>query len=120
MTREQESFFGMLLKTKNFNVKNALSMTGIPAVAVFFTQLSDLINDLITADTDSRADLTGYALAKAAKRTKLETLCLKVSNALSSYSVVNDEVVLLKRADFPSSKWYLFTEEELVTQATIV
>ncbi|MBC7439065.1 MAG: hypothetical protein H7250_03655 [Flavobacterium sp.] len=39
---------------------------------------------------------------------------------MASYSVVNDDVVLQKRADFPTSRWYLCSEEELITQATII
>ena len=120
MTKDQEAFFGMALKVKNFNAKNATSMTAVPAVAGFYTQLNTLITQLVTADVGSRADLTGYALSKSFKRTTLETLILKVSNAISSYAVVNNDAVLQKRADFPTSKWYLCSEEELVTQANIV
>jgi hypothetical protein len=120
MTKDQEAFFGMALKVKNFNAKNATSMTAVPAVAGFYTQLNTLITQLVTADVGSRADLTGYALSKSFKRTTLETLSLKVSNAISSYAVVNNDAVLQKRADFPTSKWYLCSEEELVTQANIV
>lgn len=120
MTKDQEAFFGMVLKVKNFNAKNATSMTAVPAVAGFYTQLNTLITQLVTADVGSRADLTGYALSKSVKRTTLETLSLKISNAISSYAVVNNDAVLQKRADFPSSKWYLCSEEELVTQANIV
>ena len=107
MTKDQEAFFGMALKVKNFNTKNATSMTAVPAVAGFYTQLNTLITQLVTADVGSRADLTGYALSKSVKRTTLETLSLKISNAISSYAVVNNDAVLQKRADFPSSKWYL-------------
>lgn len=120
MTKDQEAFFGMALKVKNFNAKNATSMTAVPAVAGFYTQLNTLITQLVTADIGSRADLTGYALSKSFKRTTLETLSLKVSNAISSYAVVNNDAVLQKRADFPTSKWYLCSEEELITQANIV
>ena len=120
MTKDQEAFFGMALKVKNFNAKNATSMAAVPAVAGFYTQLNALIAQLVTADVGSRADLTGHALSKSAKRTTLETLSLKISNAISSYAVVNNEAVLQKRADFPSSKWYSCSEEELVTQATVL
>ena len=120
MTKDQEAFFGMALKVKNFNAKNATSMTAVPAVAGFYTQLNTLITQLVTADVGSRADLTGYALSKSVKRTTLETLSLKISNAISSHAVVNNDAVLQKRADFPSSKWYLCSEEELVTQANII
>lgn len=120
MTKDQEAFFGMVLKVKNFNAKNSTSMTAVPAVAGFYTQLNTLTTQLITADVGSRADLTGYALSKSVKRTTLETLSLKISNAISSYAVVNNDTVLQKRADFPTSKWYLCSEEELVTQANII
>ena len=120
MTKDQEAFFGMALKVKNFNAKNATSMATVPAVAGFYTQLNTLIAQLVTADVGSRADLTGHALSKSTKRTTLETLSLKISNAISSYAVVNNEAVLQKRADFPSSKWYSCSEEELVTQATVL
>ena len=120
MTKDQEAFFGMVLKVKNFSAKNATSMTAVPAVAGFYTQLNTLITQLITADVGSRADLTGFALSKSVKRTTLETLSLKISNAISSYALVNNDVVLQKRADFPTSKWYSCSEEELVTQANIM
>lgn len=120
MTNEQESYFGMTLKVKNFQVKKALEIAGVPAVAPFFSDLNHYIDDLIIADAGSRADLTGYAIAKSVKRQELERLGLKISVALCSYSVVNNDVVLRKRADFPSSRWYSFSEEELVTQATII
>jgi len=120
MTRDQEAFFGMALKVKNFNAKNATGMTAVPAVAGFYTQLNTLIAALITADTGSRADLTGITVSKTMKRQALETLALKLSNALASYSVVTNDSVLQKRADFPSNRWYSFSEEELVTQTTII
>jgi hypothetical protein len=120
MTREQEAFFGMALKVKNFNAKNTTGMTAVPAVAGFYTQLNTLIAALITADTGSRADLTGVAVSKTAKRQALETLALKLSNALASYSVITNDSVLQKRADFPTNRWYAFSEEELVTQTTII
>lgn len=120
MTKDQEAFFGMALKVKNFGAKNSSSFTAVPSVVAFYTLLSTLISKLITADVGSRADLTGYAIAKANIRATLENLGLKISNALTSYSVVNNNVVLQKRTDFPSSKWYSWSEEELVTQATII
>jgi hypothetical protein len=120
MTREEEAFFAMSLKVKNFGVKNTASLAAVPAVATYFTQLGTLVTQLIAADTGSRADLTGYAVSKSTKRSTLETLALKVSNAISSYAVINSDMVLQKKADFPSSKWYLFSEEELVTQASIL
>jgi hypothetical protein len=120
MTRENESFLAMCFKVKNFGVKNIASLGAVPAVLAFFTQLGTMILQLIAADSGSRADLTGYAITKANKRSALETLALKVSNALSSYAVINGDMNLKKRADFPSSKWYVCSEEELVTQVTTV
>jgi hypothetical protein len=120
MTRDEEAFFAMSLKVKNFGVKNTASLAVVPAVATYFTQLGTLVTQLIAADAGSRADLTGYAMSKSTKRSALETLALKVSNAISSYAVINSDVVLQKRADFPSSKWYLCSEEELVTHATVI
>lgn len=120
MQKEQEAFFAMSLKVKNFNTKHTTALAAVPAVAGFYTQLNTLITQLINADTGSRADLTGYAITKSAKRKVLETIALKVSNALTSYALMNNDSVLQKRADFPTSKWYLYPEEELVTQATII
>lgn len=120
MTKEQESYFAMALKTKNFYAKNNAAMASIPALAGFYDQLSTLITSLISADTGSRADLTGFALDKALKRKNVETLALKISNAVASYAAVNDDLILKKRADFPASSWYNISEDELVTQATIV
>lgn len=120
MTKDEEAFFAMSLKVKNFGVKNSADLAVVPAVATYFTQLGTLVNQLIAADAGSRADLTGYAVSKATRRTALETVALKVSNAVSSYAVINDNVILQKRADFPSSKWYSCAEEQLVTYATVI
>lgn len=120
MTREEESYFAMALKTKNFYAKNTAAMAAIPALAGFYSQLSTLITDLIIADTGSRADLTGFAMDKAVKRKNVENLSLKISNAVASLAAVNNDLILKKRADFPTSTWYSISEDELVTQATIV
>lgn len=120
MTKDQESYFGMTLKVKNYYQKNITSIAVIPIIASFFNLLNELIDSLILADTGSRADLTGYAMQKANKRTTLETLCLRISNALSAHAVIIDDVVLRKRADFPASKWYSCSEEELVTHANVL
>ncbi|MGL4383721.1 MAG: hypothetical protein ACRCS4_00265 [Flavobacterium sp.] len=120
MTKDQESYFGMTLKVKNYYQKNITSIAVIPVIASYFDTLNQLIDSLILADTGSRADLTGYAMQKANKRTTLETLCLRISNALSAHAVVIDDVVLRKRADFPTSKWYNCSEEELVTHANVL
>lgn len=120
MNKKQEDFFGMALKVRNFGIKNAVAIAVIPALPPFFTQHNGLVTALITADTGSRSDLSGFAIAKAKKRNVLEIAVLKVSNAVTSLSVINNDDVLQKKADFPTSKWYLCSEEELVTQATIV
>ena len=120
MTRDEESYFAMALKTKNFYARNSAAMASIPALAGLYTQLSTLVSTLISADTGSRADLTGYALDKAQKRKTVETLSLKISNAVASLAAINGDLILKKRADFPSSSWYSISEEELVTQATII
>ena len=70
--------------------------------------------------TGSRADLTGYSLDKALKRKTVETLSLKISNAVASLAAINGDLILKKRAEFSTSSWYKITEDELVTQATIV
>ncbi|MGK4567043.1 hypothetical protein [Flavobacterium sp. 3HN19-14] len=120
MNREQEAFFAMALKVKNYGTKNAAAMTAVPAVNAVYTQLGTYITQLIAADSGSRADLTGYAVAKLAKRQAVETLAFKVSNAITSYAVMNDDPVLRKRADFAASKWRGMSEDELVTQASII
>lgn len=120
MTTQQEIYFSMALKVKNFAAKNPTVISSVQGAAAQITQLNTLITQLITADTGSSADLTGYALSKAAKRTTLESLCLKFSNALAALAVNTNDVVLQKRADFPTSFWYKATEDELVTQATII
>ncbi|WP_379968037.1 hypothetical protein [Epilithonimonas sp. UC225_85] len=50
----------------------------------------------------------------------MESLALKISNAVASLAAVNGDLILKKRADFSSSSWYSISEEELVTQATII
>lgn len=95
-------------------------MVAIPALASLYNQLSMLIDDLVIADTGSRAGLTGYELDKANKRKNVESLSLKVSNAVASFAAVSDDLILKKRADFSASSWYKISEDELVTQATIV
>lgn len=120
MTKDQEAFFAMALKVKNYGTKNAASMTAIPAVASLYTQLGTYITQLIAADTGSRADITGYAVGKNAKRQAVEVLALKLSTAVTSYAVMNNDPVLRNRADFNMSSWYSVSEDELVTQASIV
>lgn len=120
MTKDNEAFFGMVLKVKNFGFKNAAALTAVPAVASLFTQLGSFITKLITADVGSQADLSGFALSKQKKREALEKLGNKVSKALASYAVINDDLVLQKKADTPSSDWYKYSEETLITQATIM
>lgn len=120
MNNEQEAYLGMCFKVKNFGIKNTAAFSPVSAVTTYFTQLGTFISQLIMADTGSRADLTGYTINKMNKRKGLELLALKVSNAISSYAVVNNDNIVLKRADFATSAWYKFTEEELVTQATII
>ncbi len=120
MTKDQESFFAMCLKVKNFGSKNATQLDTITGVSGFFTQLNTLVTALIAADMGSRTDYSGYTLDKANKRLALQQISLQVSNALASYAVMNNEIVLQKKADFPTSSWYSISEDQLVTQATIV
>ena len=120
MKKDQEAFFGMALKVRNFGLKKTTALAAVPAVAGLLTQHNTLVTQLIAADTGSRADLTGYAMSKSAKRSTLEIVAKKISNAISSYAVINNDVILQKRADFPGSKWYSCSEEELVTLATVI
>jgi hypothetical protein len=50
----------------------------------------------------------------------LETLSLKFSNGLAALSVNNNDIILQKKSDFNTSFWYKATEEELITNATIL
>lgn len=120
MTRDQESFYAMVLKVKNFGIKNTAAMAAFPSLALLFTQLTTLINALISADKGSRADLTGYAMEKVVKRNALEAICEKLSNALAAYGAMNNNLSLQKRADFNASQWYSFSEENLMTEALIL
>ncbi len=120
MTTQQEVYFSMALKVKNFAAKNTGVINGVQGAAAQVTQLNNLITQLITADTGSSADLTGFAMDKANKRSTLENLCIKFSNAMAALAVNTNDVVLQKRADFVSSFWYRASEDELITQATIV
>ncbi len=120
MTKNNESFFSMALKVRNFGRINSTVLNAIPGVSVIMPQLNVLINSLILTDTGSRTDLTGVALTKQNTRKLLETAALRFSNVLSAVAVNNNDLVLQKKADYPSSKWYLCSEDELISNATIV
>jgi len=120
MNKEQESSFAMMLKVRNFNEKNKETLAVVPALPPFFATVKSKITDLILADAGGRSDVSGHAIAKSRTRETLERQALNISNGLASYAVVNNDYVLQKRADFPKSAWYQFSEEELVTQATII
>ena len=120
MNKEQESSFAMMLKVRNFNEKNMVALAVIPALPPFFATVKTKITDLILADAGGRSDVSGHAIAKSRMRETLEGLALKISNSIASYALINNDYVLQKKADFPTSAWYKFSEEELVTQATIV
>jgi hypothetical protein len=120
MDKVQESTAGMFLKTANFFIKNGVKIGTIPALPPLFATHQVNVNDLFNADTGARADLRGYTMDKGIKRTNLETIALKISNAVSAVAALASNNALLKRADFSSSFWYSCSEEELITQATIV
>jgi len=120
MTTQQEVFFSMVLKVKNFAAKNPSVIASVPGASAQFSQLNGLVSQLIAADSGGLADLTGFAISKAGKRQSLETLSLKMSNAISALAVNLSDVVLQKRADFPSSFWYKASDDELISQATIL
>lgn len=119
MTRLQESYFAMALKVKNIHRKNETAILAVPALTLFFAELNTLILQLVEADTGCRADLSGYYIAKSAKRKELETIGQKVCNALVAFAVMNNDVKLQKQMTFPPSKWSQCSEEVLVTQALL-
>lgn len=94
MNKEQESSFAMMLKVRNFNEKNMAALAVIPAVSPFFATVKTKITDLILADAGGRSDVSGFAIAKVRMRETLEGLALKISNALASYALVNNDYVL--------------------------
>ncbi len=120
MNSAEEVYFSMTLKVKNFAAKHSTAISSVPGVTAQITQLHALITQLIAIDTSSRADITGYTIAKRAKRDALEDLSLKFSNGITAYAVNNNDVVLQKKADYPTSSWYSNNEDELVTHATIL
>lgn len=120
MNKEQESSFAMILKVRNFNEKNLTALAVIPSLPPFFATIKTKITDLILADAGGRSDVSGHAIAKSRTRETLEGQALKLSNAIASYALINNDYVLQKKADFPTSAWYKFSEEELITQATII
>ncbi len=120
MTKEQESFLGMVLKVRNFSTRHQTTLATIPALSGLFTELQNKLEVLLTNDRKAGTDLTGYTEVKADKRTALENSVLRVSNALVAYAAVNNNKVLQKQAYFPSSDWYKMSEESLITQAGII
>jgi hypothetical protein len=120
MNRNQEAIAGSFLKVKNFGIKNTAKLATIAALPPLFTTHGNNVNELFAADAGSRADLRGYTIDKGIKRKALETAALKMSNGISAFATLNNDNALLKRADFTTSAWYLASEEELVTQTTIV
>lgn len=120
MDKIQESYAGMFLKVKNFGTKNATKIATLAAIPPLFATHSTNTTDVFAADTGARADIRGYAIDKGIKRTVLETISLKLSNAITALATLNADNNLAKRADFTSSQWYSFSEEELVTQASII
>ena len=120
MNIQQEVYFSMILKVRNFGNKNAAVLSTVPGATAQFTVLGTQINNLITADSSSRSDLTGYAMTKANKRTGLESSCLKFSNGISAFAANTGDLVLQKKADFTASFWSRATEDELLTNASIL
>jgi hypothetical protein len=120
MDKQQEAYAGMFLKLKNFGAKNTAKLASIATVPPLFTTHGTNLADVFAADAGARADLRGIAIDKGLKRKTLETNALKISNALGAFAAIAGDNALLKRADFNTSAWYSSSEEELVTQATIV
>jgi hypothetical protein len=120
MNKNQEAYTGSFLKVKNFGIKNGAKLATIASIPPLFTTHSTNLTELFAADTGSRADLRGYAIDKGIKRKTLESTALKMSNGIGAYAALNNDNALLKRADFNTSAWYICSEEELITQTTIV
>lgn len=120
MNTQQEVFFSMVLKVRNFGNKNTAVIATIPGAAAQFTLLGTHITNLITADSSSRSDLTGYAMTKASKRAAMESSCIKFSNGIAAFAANTGELVLQKKADFVTSFWSKATEDELLTNANIL
>lgn len=120
MTKENEAFLGMCFKVKNFGIKNSVVLGTITGITALFATHNQLVTDLLNADMGSSADLTGYTIDKANKRKLLEQLCLKISNAATSFAVSSSNSVLQKRLDYATSFWYSCSEEKLVTEANIL
>lgn len=120
MNRENESVLAMGFKVKNLGVKKKEELEAVPAVKMYFDELDVKLEDLIAADAGGRADLTGVTMRKSNVRENLELLGKKVSNGICSFAVVNEDFELLKRADNSASAWYKFSEEELITETTII
>jgi uncharacterized UPF0160 family protein len=119
MNKSQESYFAMALKVKNFYRKNEATMLVVPSLAPCFEALSTLILQLLEADMGSRADISGYYIAKSAKRKELENIAQKVCNALVAFATMSNDVKLRKEMTFAPSKWGHCSEEVLVTQALL-
>ena len=73
MNIQQEVYFSMILKVRNFGNKNAAVLRAVLGATAKFTVLGTQINNLITADSLSRSDLSRYAITKANKRTGFGT-----------------------------------------------
>lgn len=120
MTKEQESFLGMLLKVKNLRVQTVDQMSSLPVLDEYYSEFNSHIEQLLHYDIQASQDLTGYTLEKAEVRAELEQVAQKVSNAIAAYGVVQGDDILRKKAQTNSSDWYRMSEESLVTQAGIV
>ena len=120
MTKTNESVFAMILKVRNFYPLYRVELSLLPIMQQYFDELNEMSSKIIDADTGSRADLTGVTVMKGRLRNDLQQTAQKVSNGIAAYAVVNNDIVLQKRIDFPASKWYATSEEELVTQSKIV
>ena len=119
MTKSQEADFAMFLKIRNFYPLHKSEMQSLPILSEYYQIVYENVDKLIEADSGSRADLTGVTMQKGILRSGLQVTAQRISNAVGAFAAVNNDVILRKRIDYPASKWYSCSEEELITQASI-
>ena len=121
MDNRLEDRLGMFQKVLLFLNDNQTALSNLLGVIpTLTTQLSTKINDILSASAESSIDLTGYTVAKADSRKRLETITLKVARAITSHATLSNNKVLKEKANYNKSDFERARDNELYTLSKLV
>ncbi|MES2619076.1 MAG: hypothetical protein V4613_14460 [Bacteroidota bacterium] len=117
MNDQLENRLSMLEKVKTYLTHHLSEFSTVPPVAAAYAELNLVLADILTSAGISQADVTGYTVQKANKRTELKNAILKVSSGFVAWATLGGQLQEAEKANATPAALDKLRDNDIYTYA---